>query len=134
VRRHPLRRSAHVIPELAITLVVVGCSLSGPSGTQRPSPEAAVVVATAAGQTLAFVPDEVTVPAATTVMITFRNGSTVAHNLVFTEGVEAATRTIVEPGAFDELVLVPPTAGDYPFVCTIHAGMTGTLIVEPRSG
>ena len=54
--------------------------------------------------------------------MTFRNGSSVAHNLTFTGGLSVATRTIVEPGAVEVLHLVPPAAGAYPFVCTIHSG------------
>jgi hypothetical protein len=49
----------------------------------------------------------------------------------FTVGLAAATRTIVEPGTSDELLLRPPGPGAYPFVCTIHDGMAGTLIVRP---
>ena len=55
--------------------------------------------------------------------------TTLAHNLVFTAGVTGATRTIVEPGAFDQVVLATTTPGTYRFACTIHVEMAGTLIV-----
>jgi plastocyanin len=90
-----------------------------------------VSIATAPGETLAFVPAETTVWAAGPIAMTFRNGSSLSHNLVFTVGLTAATRTIVEPGSSDELLLRPPGSGAYPFVCTIHDGMAGTLIVRP---
>ena len=47
--------------------------------------------------------------------------------------VDPGTRTIVRPGTSDQLLLAPPPPGDYPFVCTIHDGMAGRLIVEPAS-
>jgi plastocyanin len=48
---------------------------------------------------------------------------------VFTGGQKAATRTVVEPGTSDQVLFDPPTPRAYPFVCTIHTGMAGTLIV-----
>jgi plastocyanin len=44
--------------------------------------------------------------------------------------VGAATRTIVDPGASDRLFLPRLPLGTYPFVCTIHDGMTGSLVVK----
>jgi plastocyanin len=92
-----------------------------------------VTVATAAGDRLAFEPAEVSVRAAGPLTMTFRNRSKVAHNLVFTSGITAATSTIVEPGTSERLSLVALEPGSYRFVCTIHDGMAGTLIVEPVS-
>ena len=46
----------------------------------------------------------------------------------------AATRTIVEPGGSDLLSVVPPGPGAYAFVCTIHEGMAGRLLVGPSDG
>ena len=43
-------------------------------------------------------------------------------------------RTIVEPGGFDEILLGQMNPGTYPFVCTIHDGMVGTLTVLDRAG
>jgi plastocyanin len=67
-------------------------------------------------------------------MVNFRNVSTVAHNLTFTDGLTAATRTIVDPGVVEQLHIIPPRPGTYPFVCTIHAGMTGQLVVAAPAG
>jgi len=96
-----------------------------------PSAAISVTITSAPGETLAFEPAEVTVPAARPVALTFRNGSSLSHNLVFTAGSASATRAIVEPGASDQLLFVAAPPGTYPFVCTIHEGMVGALIVEP---
>lgn len=77
-----------------------------------------------------FVPDRVTVVASGPVAVTFRNDSTLPHNLVFTPPLTFATRTIVEPGDGELLVLEPIDAGPHPFICTIHDGMAGVLVVE----
>ena len=87
-----------------------------------------MTITTASGETLAFEPAEITVRAAGPIVLTFRNGSSLPHNLTFTAGLTAATRTIVEPGTSDRLVLSPPASGAYRFVCTIHDGMAGTLV------
>lgn len=127
MRRHPLTDVIRLVA-LALVLVLAGCQ--GTVGiTQPPAGGVRVAVATAPGETLAFEPAEVEIGSVVPVTITFRNGSTLAHNLTFTDGLSAATRTIVEPGAVEELQLDPPAAGEYPFVCTIHAEMTGRLLV-----
>ncbi|HYH92255.1 MAG TPA: cupredoxin domain-containing protein [Candidatus Saccharimonadales bacterium] len=88
-----------------------------------------LTIATAPGETLAFEPAETTVQAGGPIAITFRNGSSLTHNLVFTGVLTGATRTIVEPDASDEVHLAHPAPGVYPFACTIHEGMGGTLVV-----
>ena len=95
---------------------------------------AAVTITTATGETTAYDPAETAVRAVGPIAITFRNRSSLAHNLVFTAGPTAATRTIVEPGASDELVIPPLATGTYPFVCTIHDGMSGKLVVLTTGG
>lgn len=124
MRRPPLsgRRSAFAV---ALVLVALGCA--GEQGS--PSP-AAITISTAPGERLAFDPAQATVTGPGMVEITFRNGSALAHNLVFTGTVEAGTRTIVEPDTEDEVVVDLSARGAYPFVCTIHDGMAGEVIVR----
>ena len=88
-----------------------------------------MTVTTAPGDELAFTPDEVSVPSGKRVHVTFTNGSAVAHNMVFTSGIDASTPTIVAPGESAGFAVKPGGPGSYPFVCTIHDGMHGTLIV-----
>ena len=63
------------------------------------------------------------------VRITFRNESSQPHNLTFPAPISAASMTIVEPGMSATVDLLTPAPGSYPFVCTIHVGMSGTLTV-----
>jgi plastocyanin len=107
-----------------------GCSPTVPAASVASSAAVDVIITSAAGERPAFEPAETTVDASGPVAMTFLNRSSLAHNLVFTAGLTGATRTIVEPGASDELLLVPPGPGTYPFVCTIHDGMAGTLVVR----
>ena len=133
MRRHPLTQSfARLAIAIGLAVVLVGCQALGAT-TTSPAGGIRVVVATAPGETLAFDPSEVKIGSVVPVTMTFRNGSSLAHNLTFTDGLSVATRTIVEPGVVEELHIVPPAAGSYPFVCTIHAGMTGTLVVTAAS-
>jgi plastocyanin len=129
VRRYPLSRS---LPRLATVIglaaVLVGCQATSAT-TSGPPDAVRIAVATAPGETLAFDPVEVEIGSVVPVTMTFRNRSSVAHNLTFTDGLSVATRTIVEPGWDEVLHIIPPAAGTYPFVCTIHAGMTGKLVV-----
>ena len=89
-----------------------------------------ITVATDTGSELLFDPTEVTVPAGATVRLTFDNISEVPHNLTFNDPIDAATANIVDPGASETIEFTAPEAGEYVFVCTLHPGMEGTLIVE----
>ena len=133
MRGHPLIGRRFLLGGIVLTLLVVGAAARTIS-TAVSATAVGVTISTAPGETLAFDPAEIAVRAAGPITITFRNGSTLAHNLVFTAGVTGATRTIVEPGTSDELVLTPPRPGAFPFACTIHDGMAGTLIVLEGTG
>lgn len=111
-----------------------GCIATAPDVTASPLMSATVTITTATGEATAFDPAETAVSAEGPIAITFRNRSSLAHNLVFTAGLTAATRTIVEPEASDELVIPPLAPGTYPFVCTIHDGMAGKLVVLTKGG
>lgn len=113
--------------------MLAGWLLAGCIGVATPSqaPVTPVTIASAVGETLAYVPARVTVVASGAILVTFRNDSTLAHNLVFGAPLTAATRTIVDPGARDEVLLGSVRPGQWPFICTIHDGMAGVLVVEP---
>ena len=107
----------------------------GPSESAAPTEGEAggevveITVGTDAGTELLFDPTEVSVPAGATVRLTFVNESTVPHNLTFGEPINAATATIVDPGAEETIEFIAPEAGEYTYVCTLHPGMDGTLTV-----
>jgi plastocyanin len=133
VRRHPLTgRAILLLGGACVALVVVVGAFSRLSAT--PGGTTNVTIATAPGETLAYERPETTVHADGPITITFRNGSSLSHNLVFTAGLAAATRTIVEPGTSDEIRLSQTGPGTYPFACTIHDEMSGQLIVIGGTG
>ena len=105
-------------------------------GTQGPTTSVviSVTVMTAPGDQLAYAPAEIAVPAGAPLRLTFRNGSNVPHNLVFTTGIAAATDTIVEPGESQEVAIAPLAEGTYRFVCTVHEEMSGTLTAGASGG
>jgi plastocyanin len=134
VRGHPLiGRRLQLLGGILLALLVLGVAVRTMS-TATPATAVSVKISTAPGETLAFDPAEITVRAAGPITVTFRNRSSLAHNLVFTAGVTGATRTIVEPGTSDELVLTPAAPGSYRYACTIHDGMTGRLVVLDAVG
>jgi plastocyanin len=118
---------------VAAALLLAGCAGVAPTPSAAPSAPVALTITTAPGERLAFEPAEPTVRAAGPIALTFRNASSLPHNMTFTDGLTAATQTIVKPGTSDRVMVVPPAPGAYPFVCTIHDGMAGTLIVEPTT-
>jgi plastocyanin len=116
----------------------VGGEEPAPTGA-APSPTGAggsgetvqVTIGTDTGAELMFEPTTATVPAGSTVELTFENRSTsTPHNLTFGEPIDEATATVVDPGASEVLEFEAPEPGDYQFVCTLHPGMEGTLTVE----
>lgn len=108
-----------------------------PSPTDPAAPSTApsgeiveVTVGTDTGAELKFDPAEVTVQAGADVRLTFENRASVPHNLTFQGPPNVATATIVEAGASETLEFRATEAGEYAFVCTLHPGMGGTLVVE----
>jgi plastocyanin len=101
-----------------------------PAASQSPgSGSAEVTIGTDEGQELLFVPETAEAPTGAQVTLTFQNVSLAPHNLTFSDPIEAATQTIVNPGASETLEFAAPEPGDYTFVCTLHPGMDGVLTV-----
>ena len=116
---------------LAVALVLTSCGggASGDTGGAA-SEGTSITVGTDNAAELKFVPDMVEAPANTPVTLTFNNTSTQPHNLVFQEGITAKTNDLVAAGASETINFTTPAAGTYPFVCTIHPTMVGTLTVN----
>jgi plastocyanin len=117
----------------------VGDGEAPPAESAAPSGDAAgetveITVGTDTGAANEFVPTEVSVPAGATVVLTFVNESdSVPHNLTFGDPINAATATTVPPGESETIEFTAPEAGEYTFVCTLHPGMEGVLVVEEAS-
>jgi plastocyanin len=128
---------------VALLLTLSACGGSGAAGTPQATPDPSsdpapptpaepleLAVATDTGADLKFDPAAVTVPSGATLVLTFDNRGTVPHNLSFGEPIDAATSTVVSPGASELLEFQAPAPGMYEFVCTLHPGMVGKLTVE----
>ncbi|MFN2383684.1 MAG: plastocyanin/azurin family copper-binding protein [Gemmatimonadota bacterium] len=61
--------------------------------------------------------------------VTWRNGSPVDHNVTSTTGAFAASPTLPPNATFQ---VTFPQAGIFPYVCTIHEGMSGSVTVRTR--
>ncbi len=139
-------RSRFITGCAALGLVVAACGGGGTGATSAPTTASApasasvpasaggtmeVPIATGTGSNLVFVPATVTVPAGSSVHVTFTNKADLPHNLTFSDPIGKATSTVVAPGSTESVEFTAPGAGDYAFACTIHPGMGGTLVVEP---
>ena|SRR5437870_1837678 len=107
---------------------VSGAPSSAPSGLT-----VQITVGTDTGAELKFDPAEMTVQAGADVRVTFENRASVPHNLTFEAPINVASSTVVAPGTSEAVRFKAPAAGEYRFVCTIHPGMGGKLIVEAGS-
>ncbi len=119
-----------------IALVLAACSSSG-SGSSAAAPSAAAPSAAAAAcaeatgtggvaasiKDFQFEPNAISAKAGD--LITFTNAGAVAHNVTLDSGGCATPN--VQPGSSDGLRIT--VAGTYPFHCTIHPDMKGTITV-----
>jgi plastocyanin len=128
-----------VVALLALAIVgavLTGCSSSSPSNASSPSPAGSSVTSAAssvpAGGTkitissFKFNPDSLTVAPGQTV--TVLNNDSTAHTLTASAGKAFDTGTI-SPGNSGSFT-APTAPGSYPYTCTIHPFMHGTLIVK----
>ncbi|MFJ2439670.1 cupredoxin family copper-binding protein [Streptomyces sp. NPDC087658] len=131
----PVRRAAALVAVCLITLA--GCSGSGDGGGSAgtpPAPASSAPMSSSApaGQALVtidnftFTPARLTVDPGTKVTVT--NKDSVAHTVTATAGKAFDTGT-VDPGATVTFT-APAKAGDYPYLCSIHPFMKGTLTVR----
>ena len=124
-----------VSPPPAASADTVGGASPAPSPTAATSdaPSGAtmeVTVGTDTDAELKFDPGEVTVRAGAHIRLTFENRAAVPHNLTLQTPINVATSTVVDPGSSDVVEFKAPDPGRYPFVCTLHPGMAGTLVAS----
>jgi plastocyanin len=101
----------------------------GPTSGEPSDETVEITIGTDTGAELKFDPAELTVQAGADVRVTFENRASVPHNLTFEAPLNVATSTVVAPGTSEALQFTAPAVGEYPFVCTLHPGMAGTIIV-----
>lgn len=108
---------------------------SAPSGSAAPSesadPNGVVVDITASG--IAFTTTSVTVPADAPFVIAFDNqDANTPHNVEIkdADGASVFKGEIFNGVATQQYQVPAVAAGEYPFICTVHPNMTGTLTAE----
>jgi plastocyanin len=129
------RSSWLLLPGLILLLVLAACSSSSSSASATPSVTATGSSAsqkTGATDTIViknfmFSPDSITVsPGA---VITVKNEDSVTHTLTDKTDQNTFNTGPVAPNQ-TKTFKAPDKAGSYPFFCTIHQYMTGTLVVR----
>jgi plastocyanin len=124
-----------LLPGLILVLVLTACSSSSSSASATPS---ATATGSSASQktgttdtivikNFMFSPDSITVsPGA---VVTVKNEDTVTHTLTDKTDQNTFNTGPVAPNQ-TKTFKAPDKAGSYPFFCTIHQYMTGTLVVR----
>jgi plastocyanin len=120
---------------VAIAVVLVGCSSAGTTTTAGPTGGIVTTVPSGGGSTggatvevkmegMAFSPQTVTIKVGDTVNWT--NMDQPPHNAVAVDkSWQTSTFATGESGS-----VTFATAGTFPYICTIHPNMTGTVIVQ----
>lgn len=127
------RRWPWIVGALALVLVigVTGFSfLGGGGGGAAGGTAQAIQVGTDTDAALQFAPKSVEAPPKTKIELTFNNRASLAHNLTFQNGIDAKTSDQVPAGTSQTITFTTPDPGTYKFVCTIHPGMEGQLVVK----
>ena len=134
--RFSVRRGAILSLTLALAVVLAACGGTTESSDNGGGGTIAVVdgVAELSADDLEFDAATITAPAGQPFTVTFTNLDSVPHNFsVYVEegGDVIAEGTIINEGETDEVEIEGLSAGEYFFVCDLHAGeMTGTIVVE----
>jgi plastocyanin len=90
-----------------------------------PPPPPPVATTSVTLQNLAFNPKAIKVsPSAT---VSFTNSDGIAHNVTFSS---TAVTSVGNFSTGTKTVVMPATPGTYAYHCTIHAGMTGSVLVQ----
>jgi len=122
---------AVLVVVLGIFIAVTGCTSSGSSSPAPAATPAQVTgAATVTIQNFAFVPASVTVPRGTTV--TWVNQDPVNHRVLNDAGGSIAEGALFSSGSLPQggtYSFTFNTPGTYPYHCSIHPSMKGTVIV-----
>jgi plastocyanin len=99
-----------------------GASTSGGGGASGQGAGGSVAVTM---QNIAFSPKTITVKVGQ--KITWTNEDSVPHNVLSKSGEKISSPTFTKGGTFS---FTPTKAGTISYVCTIHPGMEGTIVVQ----
>lgn len=127
-RNRPPAWAGIAVAIIVLAIVLVGCSsastttTAASSTTAAPSSGAATVQVNMQG--MAFDPQTVTIKVGDTV--TWTNKDDVSHNATAVDK-SWKTETFGKDGTGS---VTFTTAGTFPYICTVHPNMTGTVIVQ----
>jgi len=116
-----------ILLTLTAALALVGCGGSSYSGVTNPPPPPPppIVTTSVSLKNIAFSPRAIQVSPGATVQFTNNDG--IAHNITFSS---AAVNGAADFSTGTRSVVMPVTPGTYAYHCTIHAGMTGSVLVQ----
>ena len=130
-----MRRIA-VLPALLTiaALVLAGCGGGGGGGSSNAGGGSSAPAQTTGGsgggvvavamKNIAFAPQQVTAKVGQ--KITWTNDDSVAHNVTAMSGASFRSSDFQQGGTFS---YTPTKAGTIAYVCTLHPGMSGTIVV-----
>ena len=114
---------------VAVAAIVTACGGSSPTAATTPTTPTPPVTPTATTSVslmnFAFAPASITVAGGA--VVTFTNNDAVTHNVTFANSSIGGTGNF---GSGVKSLTMPAAAGAYPYSCTIHAAMTGTVTVK----
>ena len=125
----------HALPKAEFDAWLAG-AIEKANATPAPAPsgDAAGPVVEEAAKNVEFVTKTLTAPADTAFTLHFKNedAAGVPHNIEIKDasGGVAFKGDIIDGGAEINYAVPALAAGTYPFVCTVHPNMTGTLTVQ----
>ena len=108
----------------SVTITATISGIAGSKGLTVAAPSAAATVQATTG--LTFEPAQADITAGGTVTWQF---STVTHNVTFS-GSGAGTPVNIGSSTSTSVTRTFPTAGTFAYSCTLHLGMTGTVVVH----
>jgi plastocyanin len=114
-----------------LVALVVGASLLGVVGAVAPATAArkvnGLIIAGPGNAALPFLTARVVITKGS--IVTFRNLDLTQHNVAFKkQGWSTPNISLPQAWAIPQVATLKP--GTYPFVCTLHAAMKGSLIVR----
>jgi plastocyanin len=131
--RRPARLAAFGVA--APALLLASCTNSGSrpdtGSTTAVNVNGVQQVTIRTGTDRLFHPNTITVHPGTVRLVLdnrIQNAAGEPHNLTF-DTFRAGTVSLVRPGQKQAVTFTAPASGRYQFVCTIHAGMTGVMVV-----
>jgi plastocyanin len=113
-----------------VALLVINTTLAAGLSVRGPRFQYVIRAKDASLTDFYFEPRRLVVPASADVRLKLHNASSAPHTLILLSPIDRRTSHSVAAGAVEQIDFKTPGAGTYRFVCSVHEGMTGTLIVE----